>query len=743
LHNALFIQLGAFAVSLFFACVLLPRPRKLVPHRWVRYAGTVLLALLTLGPIVYPWIPLGFCEICASKWQLFASGQLGPKGYHYGPMLEYIANTISVVILTPMTIVCMLAWTHPSSYATHAVRVLMAVWLSSLLWFCQNVAMYCGSKMVTGFFTYLCLTYDPMHWCATMVLFLRRYEQVVCKPNDRPILILVALVAAIAENLVSITPVLKTSGHKGMMELALSLFGDALLIGFAFVCAWPLMKAFHEQRQLLLAEMKKLKGVPKLEATWAAKTIKTEMWAVGIGTGSTVVMRVFLTIMLALKAKRFTYTYFLLAITPYRIYNIMHGFSLLVLSGLLFKQQGAMKKPSLPSKSDVSSASRFGAEELTWNHKVRELANRGFELGNLLEFMEDLVKGEIMPTFNPERSTTNDVVRQAIIPLSKGSGSGDGKALATIWNEGRPVRATRMVTHNWSNLFSNLVAAIIADGLGEGSYESVIPILATIEGIDRLRGDLLECDALRITYWVCAFSINQHASICSGFGHPPKEGTQEYAEWCVKTCDSVSKEPFCACTCQTQKHFNNEPALTELNKFDDMMALLANEVSHFGHIVAVDKGFDVFMRAWCVAEMVEGGTLHLPQRVIIHSNDSLEKHYMALANLDVRLCRATRPEDKEEILAKIEDISTFNEYLQWLLFDTDGLFGSMIDQEARLNAVGSILQRIQRSDGRFLTSESNAEESTASSDSGSSSSESVDDEEDVEEGDVELGPHLL
>ena len=51
-------------------------------------------------------------------------------------------------------------------------------------------------------------------------------------------------------------------------------------------------------------------------------------------------------------------------------------------------------------------------------------------------FWEELLDGHLMPSFDPCRSQTNDVVRQAIIPSSR---VGDrGRALAELWEE-RPV----------------------------------------------------------------------------------------------------------------------------------------------------------------------------------------------------------------------------------------------------------------------------------------------------------------
>ena len=98
-------------------------------------------------------------------------------------------------------------------------------------------------------------------------------------------------------------------------------------------------------------------------------------------------------------------------------------------------------------------------------------------------------------------------------------------------------------------------------------------------------------------YWICAFSVNQHSGICA-----TPDG-----------CDSLTKLPYVPCDCNLQKHFNTTAPLTsdgrsvncEMNKFSDMIALLAAGNAKFSQIVAVDVAFGLFRRAWCVAELVQ------------------------------------------------------------------------------------------------------------------------------------------
>ncbi|CAJ1453997.1 unnamed protein product, partial [Effrenium voratum] len=132
-----------------------------------------------------------------------------------------------------------------------------------------------------------------------------------------------------------------------------------------------------------------------------------------------------------------------------------------------------------------------------------------------------------------------------------------GFAYSTVVNP-EPQLATRMVTHNWTNSFVFLLAAIFADALHLETYEHIAQLLAK-RRLDQLAERLKRAKRLGAPYWVCAFSVNQHAGICS---RPP-------------AADSTGI-PIAACTCDTLKHFDGD--LSEMNKFDDMMAYLKREL---------------------------------------------------------------------------------------------------------------------------------------------------------------------
>lgn len=250
-----------------------------------------------------------------------------------------------------------------------------------------------------------------------------------------------------------------------------------------------------------------------------------------------------------------------------------------------------------------------------------------------------------------------------------------------------------MITHNWGNLFSHLVAAAVADALGERCYAETHQRLT--EAPDSVKDQLKAKNRHRRCIWVCAFCVNQHSGICGSFGLRPRGG-ECLREWEGKCRDTVSGETFALCTCDQPKYFNNFPDECEMNKFDDMMAFLQKSSPGFAQVVAVDVGFDLFRRAWCVAELVQADSSNLEQRVQVHSREAVEASYDQLAGFDVRRCRASRPEDTALILAKIEDKDAFNEQLLQLIFAEDGLLAAWMDGQSRAMHVGRVLARILR-----------------------------------------------
>ncbi|CAE7769402.1 unnamed protein product [Symbiodinium sp. CCMP2592] len=313
-----------------------------------------------------------------------------------------------------------------------------------------------------------------------------------------------------------------------------------------------------------------------------------------------------------------------------------------------------------------------------WEEKVAELAGRRITLGQLLDFHARLGSDALMPHFDHKRSTTNDVVRHAVIPESRVGELGKSLAEVLPKQSHKHPKPPRMVTHHWANRFSDLVAVVVADGLGVKRWDSVVELLRS-HGETSLKEQLEQ--KVGAEYWICAICINQHASICGNS---------------MGARDTVTGEVLPSCSCKTPKFFNDHPDECELNKFDDMMACLRRQYAGFLQVVAVDTDFSLFTRAWCVAELAEAHGSRLEQHIVLHSPQVLEEHSGHLNSLQVQECNASRAEDKQAILDKIgtqDDIDEFNRDLRQLLVGSDGLLAGWLDGQALLQEVGAIAAR--------------------------------------------------
>jgi len=285
---------------------------------------------------------------------------------------------------------------------------------------------------------------------------------------------------------------------------------------------------------------------------------------------------------------------------------------------------------------------------------------------------------DYMPHFDARRSTTNDVVRNAIIPMT----SSEGCAAAVVMMEHVKTRPHKMVTHNWSNLFRDLVAAIVADALDADAFKHIAHLLEN--NMEQLLRMLKVAKTLDNTYWVCAFSVDQHASIC---GNP--YGSE----------DTVTKKVFDICPCGKQKFTNasrptredGKSIACEMNKFDDMMAYLFATDVEFAQVIAVDQDFTLFSRAWCVAEIAAAFESGSRQYLKVYADACLTAHEDDLRGLKIENMEASRPEDITEILSNIADTNAFNDRLQSLIFGT--LVGNWrnLDLKEKLRKVGHVL----------------------------------------------------
>ena len=383
---------------------------------------------------------------------------------------------------------------------------------------------------------------------------------------------------------------------------------------------------------------------------------------------------------------------------------LANAFGIILLSGAssLITSQGTLRFPPLECcrcpcrfrrcrgfKSLCRSKLKIG-EENAWEKKTRELANRGITLEELLAFYKNL-GDTVMQSFQPSVHTTTDVVRLAIIPLTASSCS----SYAQLVNKGAKVLPKKMVTHNWSNLFRDLLASVISEALGEHTFEFVAELLSDNPGVKALEDMLRVHGSLQETYWICAFAVNQHAGIC---GANP-----------AGTVDPVTGLTHPTCQCSEPKFFNQDPPLNddgksiqcEMNKFDDMMALLARENPDFAEVVAVDASLDLFGRAWCVAELAEAHRMGMAQSLKMRNKETLLRRQLTLQGLKVENMKASRPEDVEEILAKIPDKEAFNAKLQELIFDSNvGLVAAWKNADAlqQMEEVSHLLKWLRLSE---------------------------------------------
>jgi len=334
-----------------------------------------------------------------------------------------------------------------------------------------------------------------------------------------------------------------------------------------------------------------------------------------------------------------------------------------------------------PEARSMRGASRLleecSSESVLWNAKVQELAHRSIDLESLLDFYEKL-GSEVMKHFDPQVSTTADVVRQAVIPLSR-VGNGGVAYTDYLVMAGKPSRQMPdcMVTHTWSSLFLHLVAAVVSDALELDEYHYIAAKIS--EGkLATIRHRLVEKGVLQNRYWICCFCVNQHASICNGVGKAPGDPAA-LARWERNRRDTATGHLLSFCTCSEPKVLNDQPDRCELNKFHVMMLWLQRSNPKFRQLVAVDCDFSVFERAWCVAELVAAHNAKMPQSVCLSCNKAFDLDaedlsiYGKLTNLSVANSLSSRPEDKEMVLSQISSVPAFDAELQLLIFGNRGL----------------------------------------------------------------------
>jgi len=491
--------------------------------------------------------------------------------------------------------------------------------------------------------------------------------------------------------------------QRALVQVALcahALFQAARTVCYVIIGA-RLSKAVNVAIQATTLKEGLARGEVGVEAAWARKVLR-QAW-VGMVLPCMVngildaVLCVFSVLMIT-NAVRVTHSFTLVAPVCYLLICIADSFCLFWTVGF-FTSRGPVNRERKPYRgAEIGTSLSLrpeGDEGQLWDETVRRLAQRSIDVGSLLAFYRKLGSSYV-PHFDPMLHTTRDVVRQAIIPASRVGSC--GVAYADVVQKGDGRLPETMVTHTWDNLFVHLVAAVVADALELSDYEAVAERIMAGQ-LDWIEERLRRGSLLEKTYWICAFCVNQHASICGGFPQAPKPGTPAFVRWNSERHDPVTGDVHGRCPCTQPKKFN-DASECELNKFDDMMALLCHERPGFRQLIAVDQHFDLFTRAWCVAELVQAHRAEIPQSVRVLSSQVLDVNaddfgiYVKLATLTVKTCAASRIEDRDAILKRIPDLEEFDAQLQALIFGQRGLFAKRLVGFGALEAAALAARRI-------------------------------------------------
>jgi len=281
---------------------------------------------------------------------------------------------------------------------------------------------------------------------------------------------------------------------------------------------------------------------------------------------------------------------------------------------------------------------------------VKALACRGFTLRSLLKFMRRLPVA--MPHYDAAKTTTADVVWQVIIPETAERGC----SYAELMNNGAKIAPDKMYTHVWSSVFGHTIAAVFADVLGERDFWHLLHLLDprgfTVDGLGVLEARLSDANLLDRTCWLCIFCVAQHVSICN-------------APWGGK--DTITGQAYSPCTCNREKFHSGDRC--EMNKFDDMLLHFVQQTSNYQHVAIADSQLVVFTRIWAIAEVAEAIKLNIPLKIILFKPD-VGKLVQCVQELKVEKAKASRPQDVEFILSKIEDKDSFNQKVQVSILKT-------------------------------------------------------------------------
>eukprot|EP00931_Biecheleriopsis_adriatica_P093535 TRINITY_DN67272_c0_g1_i1.p1 TRINITY_DN67272_c0_g1~~TRINITY_DN67272_c0_g1_i1.p1 ORF type:complete len:587 (+),score=64.37 TRINITY_DN67272_c0_g1_i1:33-1793(+) len=540
-------------MAMGMAAGVLHTPGATCPHitGWIRVLLVTLVVAVTVSVVTYP--------LCCGP-ELSWARRWGNLAVCFGTAL--------------LAVMCILTFRAGSRYVYDAMWCVMSFWLAATLLSAYYIEVARGDLWVSSLLA-CSLTLQSLAFGWVCELF-ARFVEALGIDSLIPSTVLVYIMMgvyfsnAVAFMLGDLGPSVYGFDWKILVSVIMGLRIVFLLIWFTYTSL--LSASLFVSWRILRLEAGRVHGTPRVEARWARRLV-----LIHLVSGASVGMAVFITWslfvvidVLQLQGESYfgviRHVFAPLTRFMFSAVLVIGSWGVAIFSGLIGFAPPPLDDTHslrlLRSNSGLTFELATPARTV-YRGKVTELAHRGFALSSLLVFWEMLLERRVMPSFDPHRSTTNDVVRQVIIPASRytsASGEVSGSALATIWNRGHDSIPKRMVTHNWTNLFLDLVAAIIADSLNVPTFDEIAARIVDGEGFTAVKAELAANGALDLTFWVCAFSINQHASICGGFGPAPPVGSQQRIGWDSKRYDTVTGLEHPACRCSVPKIFNDEPS---------------------------------------------------------------------------------------------------------------------------------------------------------------------------------------
>ncbi|CAK8997574.1 unnamed protein product [Durusdinium trenchii] len=225
-----------------------------------------------------------------------------------------------------------------------------------------------------------------------------------------------------------------------------------------------------------------------------------------------------------------------------------------------------------------------------WETKTKDLARRGLRLRDLLDFYRMLGK-DVMPSYQPDLHTTNDVVRLAIIPMTSTSCS----SYAQVVNGAEGVTPRKMVTHTWSNLFRDLLASVVADALDEHTFEPIAELLSDDAGVHVVEELLQAQGSIDETYWICAFDMMAYLSSCD----------ESFAEVvAVDASLELFGRAWCIAELAEGQRMGMAQSLKLRNKVEEMTASRPEDVEAILSKIRADVGYASFNRSGHLQKLI-------------------------------------------------------------------------------------------------------------------------------------------